>query len=70
MLRGLLKTGCAAGAIREVKELAMQEIDAIAAAEKQARAICEQAKVQAAELSARADCGHITWAALCSTAER
>ena len=26
----------------------MQEIDAIAAAEKQARAICEQAKVQAA----------------------
>ena len=22
------------------------------------------------ELSARADCGHITWAALCSTAER
>ena len=28
----------------------MQEIDAIAAAEKQARAICEQAKVQAADL--------------------
>ena len=55
MLRGLLKTGCAAGAIREVKELAMQEIDAIAAAEKQARAICEQAKVQAAELSAQAE---------------
>ena len=33
----------------------MQEIDAIAAAEKQARAICEQVKVQAAELSAQAE---------------
>ena len=33
----------------------MQEIDAIAAAEKQARAICEQAKVQAAEQTAQAE---------------
>ena len=33
----------------------IKKIDAIAAAEKQARAICEQAKVQAAELSAQAE---------------
>ena len=39
----------------EVKELAMQEIDAIAAAEKQARAICEQAKAQAAEQTVQAE---------------
>ena len=33
----------------------MQEIDAIAAAEKQARAICEQAKAQAAEQTVQAE---------------
>ena len=42
-------------AIREVRELAMQEIDVISAAEKQARACCEQARQQAADLAAQAE---------------
>ena len=37
--------------MKEVMEMAMQELAQIAAAEEQARAICEQARAEAAELA-------------------
>ena len=39
--------------MKEVMEMAMQELAQIAAAEEQARAICEQARAEAAELPYR-----------------
>ena len=40
--------------MKEVMEMAMQELAQIAAAEEQARAICEQARAEAAELAVQA----------------
>ena len=41
--------------MKEVMEMAMQELAQIAAAEEQARAICEQARAEAAELAVQAE---------------
>lgn len=41
--------------MKEVMEMAMQELAQIAAAEEQARAICEQARAAAAELAVQAE---------------
>lgn len=43
--------------MKEVMEMAMQELAQIAAAEEQARAICEQARAEAAELAVQAEKG-------------
>lgn len=41
--------------MKEVMEMAMQELAQIAAAEEQARAICEQARAEATELAVQAE---------------
>ena len=41
--------------MKEVMEMAMQELAQIAAAEEQARAICEKARAEAAELAVQAE---------------
>lgn len=41
--------------MKEVMEMAMQELAQIAAAEEQARATCEQARAEAAELAVQAE---------------
>lgn len=41
--------------MKGVMEMAMQELTQIAAAEEQARAICEQARAEAAELAVQAE---------------
>ena len=41
--------------MKEVMEMAMQELAQIAAAEEQARAICEQARAEAADMAVQAE---------------